>query len=213
MKRSCSPRSRSPRADRIPRVRTVGTVQRGRPHHGPLARCHQGRGGREEALPRQGGKLYNPGGQPLIGSQGLHQPDPRRRNRRRGYGRLRRQPRRLHRRQRAEARRGVESCWRQRAAGRRAPNGGGNRLDQAFVETPDGVRMEILEDKTQTVPYATNTSTRAAGPEVPKAVAWYATSSAGRQPRATTRRSSTCLACSCASTRPTRRRRRRATGC
>ena len=32
------------------------------------------------------------------------------------------------------------------------PGGNGNRLDQAFVETPDGVRMEILEDKTQTVP-------------------------------------------------------------
>src|SRR5678815_5812010 len=31
------------------------------------------------------------------------------------------------------------------------PNGG-TRQDQAYVETPDGVRMEILEDKTQTVP-------------------------------------------------------------
>ena len=29
--------------------------------------------------------------------------------------------------------------------------GSNNRLDQAYVETPDGVRMEILEDKTQTV--------------------------------------------------------------
>ncbi len=28
--------------------------------------------------------------------------------------------------------------------------GSNNRLDQAYVETPDGVRMEILEDKTQT---------------------------------------------------------------
>src|SRR5260370_5269959 len=27
-----------------------------------------------------------------------------------------------------------------------------NRLDQAFVVTPDGVRIEILEDKTQTMP-------------------------------------------------------------
>ena len=27
--------------------------------------------------------------------------------------------------------------------------GSNNRLDQAFVETPDGVRIEILEDKTQ----------------------------------------------------------------
>src|SRR6266850_986676 len=29
---------------------------------------------------------------------------------------------------------------------------GKTRLDQAYVETPDGVRMEILEDRTQTVP-------------------------------------------------------------
>src|SRR5690242_1771214 len=55
------------------------------------------------------------------------------------------------------------------------PNGGGNRLDQAFVETPDGVRMEILEDKTQTVPIR-NEHIHFALPaaEVPKAVAWYA---------------------------------------
>jgi len=30
--------------------------------------------------------------------------------------------------------------------------GGNNRLDQAFVVTPDGVRIEILEDKTQSMP-------------------------------------------------------------
>src|SRR6266849_3900234 len=30
--------------------------------------------------------------------------------------------------------------------------GGKNRLDQAYVVTPDGVRMEILEDKTQPMP-------------------------------------------------------------
>jgi hypothetical protein len=30
--------------------------------------------------------------------------------------------------------------------------GNSNRLDQAFVVTPDGVRVEILEDKTQTIP-------------------------------------------------------------
>ena len=52
---------------------------------------------------------------------------------------------------------------------------GGNRLDQAFVETPDGVRMEIQEDKTQTVPIRNghiHFSLPAA--EIPKAVAWYA---------------------------------------
>ena len=52
---------------------------------------------------------------------------------------------------------------------------GGNRLDQAFVETPDGVRMEIQEDKAQTVPIKNahiHFSLPAA--EIPKAVAWYA---------------------------------------
>src|SRR2546427_3503887 len=35
-----------------------------------------------------------------------------------------------------------------KAAGVRVLPGNNNRLDQAFVETPDGVRIEILEDKT-----------------------------------------------------------------
>ena len=39
-----------------------------------------------------------------------------------------------------------------KAAGVKVLPGGNGRLDQAYVETPDGVRMEILEDKTQTVP-------------------------------------------------------------
>src|SRR5205085_151426 len=46
-----------------------------------------------------------------------------------------------------------------KAAGVAVLPGGNNRLDQAFVETPDGVRIEILEDKTQSMP---------------KAQAWYA---------------------------------------
>ena len=52
---------------------------------------------------------------------------------------------------------------------------GGNRLDQAYVETPDGVRMEILEDKTQTVPIR-NEHIHLALPaaEISKAQAWYA---------------------------------------
>ena len=55
------------------------------------------------------------------------------------------------------------------------PNGGGNRLDQAFVETPDGIRIEILEDKTQTVPIR-NEHVHFAVPaaDVQKAVDWYA---------------------------------------
>jgi hypothetical protein len=37
---------------------------------------------------------------------------------------------------------------------------GKNRLDQAYVETPDGVRMEILEDKAPTVPIRNERSRR-----------------------------------------------------
>ena len=52
---------------------------------------------------------------------------------------------------------------------------GKTRLDQAYVETPDGVRMEILEDKTQNVPIR-NEHIHLALPaaEIPKAQAWYA---------------------------------------
>src|SRR5262245_66637262 len=39
-----------------------------------------------------------------------------------------------------------------KAAGVQVLPGGNNRLDQAFVVTPDGVRIEILEDKAQSVP-------------------------------------------------------------
>src|ERR1700731_2025243 len=39
-----------------------------------------------------------------------------------------------------------------KAAGVKVLPGGNGRLDQAYVETPDGVRMEILEDKAQSVP-------------------------------------------------------------
>ena len=93
--------------------------------------------------------------------------------------------------------------------------GGGNRLDQAFVETPDGVRMEILEDKTQTVPIRNeHVHLVAAGRGDPESCRLVCDASSGdRQPRATTRRWSTSLASKCASTWPTRRRRRRATAC
>jgi hypothetical protein len=39
-----------------------------------------------------------------------------------------------------------------KAAGVPVLPGNNNRLDQAFVETPDGVRIEILEDKTPDFP-------------------------------------------------------------
>ena len=52
--------------------------------------------------------------------------------------------------------------------------GTNGRKDQAFVVTPDGVRIEILEDKTQTVPIR-NDHVHFFLPvaEIPKAVAWY----------------------------------------
>jgi len=58
---------------------------------------------------------------------------------------------------------------------------GGNRLDQAFVVTPDGVRIEILEDKTQPMPIR-NEHVHLAVPaaEVPKAQAWYAKTFGGK---------------------------------
>jgi catechol 2,3-dioxygenase-like lactoylglutathione lyase family enzyme len=61
------------------------------------------------------------------------------------------------------------------------PNGGGNRLDQAYVETPDGVRMEILEDKTQTVPIRNeHIHLFVPAADVPKAVEWYAKTFGGQ---------------------------------
>jgi catechol 2,3-dioxygenase-like lactoylglutathione lyase family enzyme len=45
-----------------------------------------------------------------------------------------------------------ESVARWKAAGVPVLPGNNNRLDQAYVVTPDGLRIEILEDKTQNVP-------------------------------------------------------------
>jgi catechol 2,3-dioxygenase-like lactoylglutathione lyase family enzyme len=68
-----------------------------------------------------------------------------------------------------------------KAAGVPVLPGNDNRLDQAFVVTPDGVRIEILEDKTQSMPlrhehvhlFLTET-------EIPKAQAWYAKTFGGK---------------------------------
>ena len=68
-----------------------------------------------------------------------------------------------------------------KAAGVKVLPGGNGRLDQAYVETPDGVRMEILEDKTQTVPIR-NEHLHFFLPEaeIPKAQAWYAKTFGGK---------------------------------
>src|SRR5947199_5856363 len=59
--------------------------------------------------------------------------------------------------------------------------GGNNRLDQAFVETPDGLRIEVLEDKTQSVPIKhEHIHLFLQEAELPKAVAWYAKTFGGK---------------------------------
>jgi catechol 2,3-dioxygenase-like lactoylglutathione lyase family enzyme len=74
-----------------------------------------------------------------------------------------------------------EQVARWKAAGVTVIPGNNNRLDQAFVETPDGLRIEILENKAQpeairhehvhlSVPKA----------DIPKAQAWYAKTFGGR---------------------------------
>ena len=68
-----------------------------------------------------------------------------------------------------------------KAAGVQVLPGNNNRLDQAFVETPDGVRIEILEDKTQSMPVH-NEHVHLSLPqaEISKAQAWYAKTFGGK---------------------------------
>jgi catechol 2,3-dioxygenase-like lactoylglutathione lyase family enzyme len=68
-----------------------------------------------------------------------------------------------------------------KAAGVAVLPGNNNRLDQAFVETPDGVRIEILEDKTQSMPIRhEHVHFFLPEAEIPKAVAWYAKTFGGK---------------------------------
>jgi catechol 2,3-dioxygenase-like lactoylglutathione lyase family enzyme len=68
-----------------------------------------------------------------------------------------------------------------KAAGVAVLPGNNNRLDQAFVVTPDGVRIEILEDKMQAMPVR-NEHVHLSVPEaeIPKAQAWYAKTFGGK---------------------------------
>jgi catechol 2,3-dioxygenase-like lactoylglutathione lyase family enzyme len=68
-----------------------------------------------------------------------------------------------------------------KAAGVPVLPGTNNRLDQAFIETTDGVRIEILEDKTQSMPIR-NEHVHLSLPEteIPKAQAWYAKTFGGK---------------------------------
>jgi catechol 2,3-dioxygenase-like lactoylglutathione lyase family enzyme len=68
-----------------------------------------------------------------------------------------------------------------KAAGVTVLPGLNNRTDQAFVVTPDGVRMEILEDKTQTVPIRhEHVHLSVPESEMAKAQAWYAKTFGGQ---------------------------------
>ena len=68
-----------------------------------------------------------------------------------------------------------------KAAGVRVLPGNNNRLDQAFVETPDGVRIEILEDKTQSMAVRhEHVHLSLPQTEIPRAQAWYAKTFAGK---------------------------------
>jgi catechol 2,3-dioxygenase-like lactoylglutathione lyase family enzyme len=68
-----------------------------------------------------------------------------------------------------------------KAAGVAVLPGGNNRQDQAYVETPDGVRIEILEDKTQSMPIRNeHVHLFLTESEIPKAQAWYAKTFGGK---------------------------------
>src|SRR5215472_13193555 len=68
-----------------------------------------------------------------------------------------------------------------KAAGVPVLPGNNNRLDQAFVETPDGVRIEILEDKTQSEPIRhEHVHFFLPEAEIAKAQAWYAKTFGGK---------------------------------
>ena len=59
--------------------------------------------------------------------------------------------------------------------------GNNNRLDQAFVVTPDGVRIEILEDRKQAVPIQhEHVHFFVPEAEIPKMQAWYAKTFGGK---------------------------------
>ena len=68
-----------------------------------------------------------------------------------------------------------------KAAGVDVLPGNNNRVDQAFVVTPDGVRIEILEDKTQSMPIRhEHVHLSVPKADVPKAQAWYAKTFGGK---------------------------------
>ena len=102
-----------------------------------------------------------------------------------------------------------------KAAGVTVLPGNNGRLDQAFVVTPDGVRMEILEDKAQGVPIRHEHVhlSRDRRPKFPRRRRGTRRPSAAKPARGTTTRSWTCRASRSGSPGRTRSRRRRAGAC
>jgi catechol 2,3-dioxygenase-like lactoylglutathione lyase family enzyme len=74
-----------------------------------------------------------------------------------------------------------EQAAKWRAAGVPVLPGNNNRLDQAFVVTPDGVRIEILEDRNQAAPIQhEHVHFFVPEAEIPKMQAWYAKTFGGK---------------------------------
>lgn len=68
-----------------------------------------------------------------------------------------------------------EAMAKWKAAGVPVVPGGNGRKDQAFVTTPDGLRIEILEDKTQTIPIRHHhIHFYVPQDQIPKIQTWYA---------------------------------------
>ncbi|OFW52188.1 MAG: hypothetical protein A3G77_08235 [Acidobacteria bacterium RIFCSPLOWO2_12_FULL_68_19] len=68
-----------------------------------------------------------------------------------------------------------------KAAGVTVLPGNNNRLDQAYVVTPDGVRMEILEDKAQSMPIRhEHVHLFLPDADISRAQAWYAKTFGGK---------------------------------
>jgi catechol 2,3-dioxygenase-like lactoylglutathione lyase family enzyme len=69
-----------------------------------------------------------------------------------------------------------EAVAKWKAAGVNVLPGGQGRTDQAFVETPDGLRIEILENKDQKFPIQSHhVHFNIPESEIPKIQAWYST--------------------------------------
>ena len=67
-----------------------------------------------------------------------------------------------------------QSVAKWKAAGVPVQPGGNNRLDQAWVVTPDGLRVEILENKNQTIPIKSDhVHFFLPSPAIPDSQAWY----------------------------------------